>query len=566
MDLFHSIGGFCPEIDFKGKTVLDIGCGTGNGLLAAAYLGADKAVGVDIDLGDYGDSHLDTLAANYKIDIFNLEFIEDNIEDPKLLGDRKFDIIFSYDVWEHISRPREALLTASKLLAPGGIILISVAPMYFSPIGSHLWNFYPREEFPWAHLILPDEEIKSRKNVEDWTWSHYVTLNRLTVTEFESHWKEAGLYPVWKDYQHLPRTRKLAMFEKKILPEKTQGIRQEDLYIERMIVLLKKENDVKEPTQKSNYKVSRAKQMVQHKLAALQKRLMILPDGYLPMDPILFNDVQYIDMVFRLLLSRKANEEDLAYYQNLLETDKISRKDIPQLLFESKEYERSRFNILEYIHKARLEMIQTLLPAGDVIVDLGGASPSWQEGCLYGMGYPHQASKLIIVDLPPAIRMLKATEQARVVTDYGKCNRIEYHYSSMSKLEFIPDSSVEMVWSGESIEHISENEGEQCLQEVWRILKPGGHFCLDTPNRLITRLESPHRLIHPEHKIEYTPSQLKEKLQKHGFEIMEEKGLLPLPESQASGQFAPEEIVKQPYFSDQIESCYLFYIKARKPE
>ena len=35
--------------DIIGKTVLDLGCGTGRLALGASYLGADNVVGVDVD-------------------------------------------------------------------------------------------------------------------------------------------------------------------------------------------------------------------------------------------------------------------------------------------------------------------------------------------------------------------------------------------------------------------------------------------------------------------------------------------------------------------------------------
>jgi SAM-dependent methyltransferase len=554
-----------PEFNLEDKRVLDIGCGTGNGVLAANLLGAKEVTGVDIKLDDYGDNHIEWLARNYEVPLYKMEFIEDNIENPRKLTGRKFDIIFSYDVWEHISNPRAALLQAEKLLAPGGLLLISVAPLYFSPIGSHLWDYYPGEEFPWAHLILPDDQMMKEKNIDPWIWEHYQHLNKLTISQFESYYKEAGLCPIFNDYQSAPRSRLNRQFLKKLLPEKTSGITRQDLTTERMIVLLRRESEMAEPANPAKEKAERLKRIVRRKIAAVQKKVMILPDGYIPADPTLCSDKQYIDLAYRMLLGRKADQDSYNYFEDLLHDGKISRSDLLQLLVESVEYKMRRFNILEYIHKARLEMVQTLLPPAEVIVDLGGASPSWQEGCLYGMGYPHRSSKLMIVDLPPNVRLLNATEKQKIVTDYEKCGRIEYHYFSMSKLDFIPAASTDLVWSGESIEHITEKECEECLQQVWRILKPGGYFCLDTPNRLITKLQTPNRLIHPEHKIEYTPTQLKEKLVKQGFEILEMKGLLPMPESAAAGSFNPLEIPNHPLISEQTDICYLFYIKARKP-
>jgi len=50
---------------------------------------------------------------------------------------------------------------------------------------------------------------------------------------------------------------------------------------------------------------------------------------------------------------------------------------------------------LYLMHNARLKMVKHLLPAGDVILDLGGANAP-----LHHMGYPHDYSKIVLIDLP----------------------------------------------------------------------------------------------------------------------------------------------------------------------
>ena len=50
---------------------------------------------------------------------------------------------------------------------------------------------------------------------------------------------------------------------------------------------------------------------------------------------------------------------------------------------------------LYLIHNARLKMVKYLLPAGDSILDLGGANAP-----LHHMGFPHAYSKIVLIDLP----------------------------------------------------------------------------------------------------------------------------------------------------------------------
>jgi len=101
--------------------------------------------------------------------------------------------------------------------------------------------------------------------------------------------------------------------------------------------------------------------------------------------------------------------------------------------------------------------------------------------------------------------------------------------------------------------------------EVFRILRPGGYFCLDTPNATLTRLQSPNLLIRPEHKKEYTVKEIREMLEQHGFVIVQALGICPMPESLRRKMFDPKELVRNIGLSENPEEGYLFFIKAIKP-
>ena len=44
------------------------------------------------------------------------------------------------------------------------------------------------------------------------------------------------------------------------------------------------------------------------------------------------------------------------------------------------------------------------------------------------------------------------------------------------------DGAFDMVYSGQTIEHVTEADGDTVVREAFRVLAPGGWFCLDTPN------------------------------------------------------------------------------------
>ena len=58
------------------------------------------------------------------------------------------------------------------------------------------------------------------------------------------------------------------------------------------------------------------------------------------------------------------------------------------------------------------------------------------------------------------------------------------------------------------------------LAEVRRILSPDGWFCFDTPNRGITKIQSPGEYINPDHKYEYTHAEMTALLSAAGFEAI----------------------------------------------
>ena len=77
------------ELDFKGKSVLDMGCGTGILAILAHQLGAEKLLGIDID-----DWSIENANENAAINnTTNIEFIKG---DSRLLPDHEtFDIILA---------------------------------------------------------------------------------------------------------------------------------------------------------------------------------------------------------------------------------------------------------------------------------------------------------------------------------------------------------------------------------------------------------------------------------------------------------------------------------------
>lgn len=97
-----------------------------------------------------------------------------------------------------------------------------------------------------------------------------------------------------------------------------------------------------------------------------------------------------------------------------------------------------------------------------------------------------------------------------------KENNITFIQTEVPPLKTVEDNSVDFVVTFQVIEHI--NDDEMFLQEIHRVLKPGGKLILTTPNSMMSLTRNPW------HTREYTPEQMREVL-KSSFDNYELKGV-----------------------------------------
>lgn len=94
------------EIDFEGKTVLDIGCSGGNFVTYALDRGAKKAVGIDLSYVAKGARWAANNSGHYRADFYGVDIINQDTEGlSKILGEEKFDIVFYLSMLRHTHFP-----------------------------------------------------------------------------------------------------------------------------------------------------------------------------------------------------------------------------------------------------------------------------------------------------------------------------------------------------------------------------------------------------------------------------------------------------------------------------
>lgn len=128
--------------NLEGLRFLDFGCGDGYTIPAAIEKGASLAIGYDIKRCSWWN----------KIGSEKGIFV-DNIEDLKT---QEFDIIFIYDVLDHVDKPQDVLHKVNSLLAPNGIVYVRCHP-WTSRHGGHLYKDLNRA---YIHVAIDEVNLK----------------------------------------------------------------------------------------------------------------------------------------------------------------------------------------------------------------------------------------------------------------------------------------------------------------------------------------------------------------------------------------------------------------------
>ena len=112
-----------PPAELVGRSFLDIGCGSGLHVLAAAQLGAARLLATDIDTVSVETTRAVltrfAVAVPWEartISVFDL--------DPE--RDGRFDIVYSWGVLHHTGAMWEAVAKAAAMVAPGGLLVIAL--------------------------------------------------------------------------------------------------------------------------------------------------------------------------------------------------------------------------------------------------------------------------------------------------------------------------------------------------------------------------------------------------------------------------------------------------------
>ncbi len=119
-----SLTEFTQLQDLKGKTLVDVGCGSGLFSLAAHNLNAKRILSFDIDPFSVQCCQLLRTQAGSP---HNWEVLQGSALDEDFLGDLgSFDIVYSWGVLHHTGQMWKAIENTMKMTNPGGLLYIAI--------------------------------------------------------------------------------------------------------------------------------------------------------------------------------------------------------------------------------------------------------------------------------------------------------------------------------------------------------------------------------------------------------------------------------------------------------
>lgn len=160
-------------LDWRGKSVLDVGCGTGMLVRAVASRGADRVVGLDYALPAIEE-------ARRHLNPPNVEFVNSDIMNwsPPC----KFDVIVTLGTMEHLDDPAAFLARMSECLSQDGTILIA-CPHFLNPRG-YVWMAL-------ATLLKVPMSLSDLHFIHPWhmeKWAHDLRMSVELVGTVDRDW------------------------------------------------------------------------------------------------------------------------------------------------------------------------------------------------------------------------------------------------------------------------------------------------------------------------------------------------------------------------------------------
>ncbi|MCL7945698.1 methyltransferase domain-containing protein [Marinobacter sp. ATCH36] len=180
----------------RGKTIVDFGCGLGFQTAALANMGAEKVLGLDLNV-EYIE-YAKRYALECTEDITKVVF-SSSLKDQT----RNYDAVISQNAMEHYTDPSEVLESMKSLIHDDGQLMITFGPPWYAPYGSHMHFFC---NLPWVNILFPEKAVmRVRKKYRNDGANRYEEvesgLNKMSLSRFEKLCQEHHLVAAYQRYR-----------------------------------------------------------------------------------------------------------------------------------------------------------------------------------------------------------------------------------------------------------------------------------------------------------------------------------------------------------------------------
>lgn len=277
--------------------------------------------------------------------------------------------------------------------------------------------------------------------------------------------------------------------------------------------------------------------------------------------------ISIVELAYLLLLRRPLEPAGRGYWHSAIEQQRFSVDIVIDSILNSPEYFMLRKTPLhEMAHRARLAWCASL-DAYDTILDIGGSSPNIDAGALIELGYPHRPKNLVIFDLPEEQQYWgkpRFPQDRDYEFAWGRLHYVHGRAEEIDEVEELRNLKFDCIFMGQVIEHILPEKLPSVIRWIAAHLSERSRFIFDTPNRIVTRVQSPDRYIDSDHKYEYSSDELRRIMVDNNLQVVKQTGLLGMPSTAATQTFNPLEVFEHDLINDMPDSSYLFAFECAK--
>lgn len=142
---------------FAGLSLIDIGCG--GGLLAEPM----RRMGFEVTALDASSENIGTARAHAAQVGLDIRYKASTVEQLVEAGEGPFDVVLTMEVIEHVADPEGFVRTCSKLVKPGGIMIVATLNRTLKGLllgkfaAEYVLRWVPAGTHNWKQFLKPDE-------------------------------------------------------------------------------------------------------------------------------------------------------------------------------------------------------------------------------------------------------------------------------------------------------------------------------------------------------------------------------------------------------------------------